>query len=394
MIPRHLKEQLIKRYKLSRSIYIFGPRQSGKTTIAKQTFPDLPYVTLEDPDVLEYATTDPRGFLEQFKIGAIIDEPQRYPELFSYLQSEIDMKSKKYILTSSQNFLTMESISQSLAGRITILNLMPLSKREIEGKSLINLETFFNDKTSNLLSINTLWDKILIGGYPEVVSNPGVFEYWYSDYVKTYIERDVRRIINVQDLSIFQKFMKLCAGRTGSILNKASLANDTGISEKSCTRWLSLLEQSGIIVLLKPYHNNFNKRQIKAPKIFFIDTGLCSYLLGIKQQDHILTHPLLGSMVETYVFSEIYKNFLNNGLDTDFYYWRDQNGNEIDLIIDIEPSKSIVIEIKAGQTINNKMLSSLNKWASMAENSKLILIYGGSQYQTRNGINILPINAL
>ena len=394
MIPRHIKQQLIKRYKFSRSIYIFGPRQSGKTTIARATFPDLPYVTLEDPDVLEYVKTDPRGFLEQFKTGAIIDEPQRYPDLFSYLQSEIDIKKKKYILTSSQNFLTMESISQSLAGRITILNLMPLSKSEIDGESLKSPQDFFNKKKSSVLSINSLWDKILIGGYPEVVSNPEIYEYCYNDYVQTYIERDVRRIINVQDLSTFQKFMKLCAGRTGSILNKASLSNDAGISEKSCTRWLSLLEQSGIIVLLKPYHNNFNKRQIKSPKLFFVDSGLCLYLLGIKNKQHIVTHPLLGSIVETYVFSEIYKNFLNNGLDTNFYYWRDQNGNEVDIVIDIDPTKSLAIEIKAGQTINHKMLSTLTKWSAIMNNAQLILIYGGDQYQTRNGVNILPINTL
>ena len=394
MIPRHLKDQLIRRYKASRSIYIFGPRQSGKTTIAKETFPDLPYVTLEDPDVLEYAKTDSRGFLAQFATGAIIDEPQRYPELFSYLQSEIDIKKKKYILTSSQNFLTMESISQSLAGRITILNLMPLSKSEIEKGSLQKPEAFFDRKESNTSNINALWEKMLIGGYPEVVSNPGIYEYWYSDYVKTYIERDVRRIINVQDLSTFQRFMKLCAGRTGSILNKSSLSSDAGISERNCARWLSLLEQSGIIVLLKPHHNNFNKRQIKSPKLFFIDTGLCLFLLGIKKQEYIPTHPLLGSIVETYVFSEIYKNFLNNGLDTDFYYWRDQNGNEVDMVIDIEPSKHIAIEIKAGQTINNKMLRTLTKWSNMVENAKLILIYGGEQYQTRSDVNVVPINTL
>lgn len=394
MIPRHIRDQLLRRSKASRSIYIFGPRQSGKTTIAKATFPDLPYVTLEDPDILEYVKTDPRGFLEQFKTGGIIDEPQRYPDLFSYLQSEIDIKKKKYILTSSQNFLTMASISQSLAGRITILNLMPLSKGEIEGERLKKPEDLFNKKTSSVSSINTLWDKILIGGYPEVVSNPEVSEYWYGDYVKTYVERDVRRIINVQDLSIFQKFMKLCAGRTGSILNKSSLANDVGISEKSCTRWLSLLEQSGIIILLKPYHNNFNKRQIKSPKIFFTDTGLCLHLLGIKRQEYISTHPLLGGIVETYVVAEIYKHFLNNGLDTDFYYWRDQNGNEVDIIIDVGPSKQLAIEIKAGQTISNTMLSTLTKWSAMAENAELILLYGGTQYQTRQGVNILPISTL
>ena len=324
MIVRHLSKVLKARYKSARSVYIFGPRQSGKTTLVKETFPELKYVNLEDPDTLEFSETDPRGFFAQFDSdgGGIIDEPQRNPKLFSYLQGQIDNDKKKFILTSSQNFLTMESISQSLAGRITVLNLLPLSKKEIDGKSLIKSESIFNamDYKDKYTNIDHMWGYILKGGYPELNVNPECFSYWPGDYVRTYLERDIRRVINVQDLGVFQKFLKLCAGRTGSILNRASLAGDCGISETSCVRWLSLLEQSGIIYILKPYYNNFDKRQVKSPKIHFVDSALCCYLLSIKTVEHLkklilylaqsLSHMLYLNCLRIFTIMEKMRSFI------------------------------------------------------------------------------------
>jgi predicted AAA+ superfamily ATPase len=397
MFYRHITKALQNRYEFSRSVYIFGPRQSGKTTLARQTFPNLPYVSLEDPDVLEFSISDPRGFFNQFTstLGGIIDEPQRNPQLLSYLQGQIDEQKLKFILTSSQNFLMMDAMAQSLAGRISILTLLPLSKQEIYKRPLVDLSQMLNAilKNNKFNNIDYIWHSILNGGYPEVITTPQVFPYWFSDYIKTYIERDVRRIINIQDLNTFQRFVKLCAGRTGGILNKASLASDCGISETTCTKWLSVLEQSGIIFLLKPYHSNFNKRQTKSPKLHFIDTGLCCSLLGIRTVDHLTTHPLMGLIVESYVVAELYKQCFNCGEDPAFYYWHEQHEREIDLIIELANGEIIPIEIKTGQTITKDMLSPINKWCDMTNSTNGILLYGGNDLQVRSNVTVIPLAA-
>lgn len=389
---------LLERYQFSRSVYIFGPRQSGKTTLAKQTFPNLPYYSLEDPDILEFSREDPRGFFSNFSEagGGIIDEPQRNPELFNYLQGQIDNEKLKFVLTSSQNFLTMESIAQSLAGRITILNLLPLSKGEISNKQLLKLEQLLTTKDSTMQysNIDYIWDFILHGGYPEVNATPQVFPHWFSDYVKTYLERDVRKIINVHDLTVFQTFIKLCAGRTGSILNKASLAADCGISESTCTKWLSLLVQSGIIILLRPYYNNFKKRQTKSPKLHFIDSGLCCHLLGIRTKEHLKLHPLMGLILESYVVMELYKQACNSGESFEFYYWRDQHSNEIDLIIELPSGTPIPIEVKAGQTISSGIINPIKNWCKMANVEKGIVLYGGTDFQERSEVNVIPFSKI
>jgi predicted AAA+ superfamily ATPase len=290
----------------------------------------------------------------------------------------------------------MKSIAQSLAGRISILNLLPLSKLEIEQKPAIAIEHILtvHSQHSKFANIENLWEFVLKGGYPEVITTPQVFSFWFNDYVKTYLERDVRRIINVQDLTTFQRFIKLCAGRTGNILNKASLASDCGISETTCTKWLSLLEQSGIIMLLKPYFNNFNKRQTKSVKLHFLDTGLCCHLLWIKNIEHLITHPLLGAILETYVIAELHKQYFNNGENIEFYYWRDQHGKEIDLIIELANGKILPIEIKAGQTITSNLIQPLLDWCELAQIDRGILLYGGSEYQVRTTIDIIPISAV
>ena len=391
MIGRHLEQELKKRVTQARSVYIFGPRQSGKTTLARAAFKDLKYISLEDPDMREFAQHDPRGFLAQFNQSGIIDEPQRCPDLFSYLQSEIDIKKKKYVLTSSQNFLSMGKISQSLAGRISLMNLLPLSKSEIEKKTAPLLFKQEPTQMLNFKPLNTFLDIIVTGGYPELWANTSAQSYWHRDYVQTFLERDVRQFMQIQDLGLFNRFLKLTAGRSGSILNKASLSSDCGISEAHCTRWLSILEQSGIIYLLKPFFNNFNKRLIKSPKLYFNDTGLLCHLLSISQAIQLSTHPLYGHIIETFVVSELRKLYLNKGQEPELYFWRDSHGEEIDIIL-MENNEAIPIEIKAAQTIHSTFLKPLEKWQTLTGNTNAIIFYGGDQYQNRTTCQVIPID--
>ena len=389
---RHLEPILRKRFQQARSVYLFGPRQSGKTTLARHCFPEIPYVSLEDPDARDYAKSDPKGFLNSFKTAAIIDEPQHFPDLFSYLQSEIDIRQKKFILTSSQNFLLSSSISQSLAGRLSILNLMPMTMSERFKKPYSDLwQKIKQDEPSS--PITELYEQLLCGGYPEPVTHKASREFWYSDYTRTYLERDVRQVINVQDMGTFQRFLKLSAGRSGQILNRSSLSNDSGISETTCQRWLSILEQSGLIFYSAPYHNNFNKRITKSPKIYFWDTGLLCHLLGIRTTEHLHQHPLYGAIIETHVVAEIRKNFLNAGIEEPTFHWRDQQGEEIDLILE-HNGVPIPIEIKAGQTIASSMLKSLEKWQITTQHAQNVLFYGGATSQKRNNTHIQPIGVL
>ena len=393
MIQRYLENELKNRFLNARSVYLYGPRQSGKTTLARTTFPGLLYISLEDPDHLEFASQDPRGFLAQFQTEGIIDEPQRCPELFSYLQAEIDIKKKKFILTSSQNFLLMEKISQSLAGRISILNLLPLSKAEIENSLSFDVVQDVLP-THAARPISELLEFVITGGYPELWENKASRTYWHSDYVRTYLERDVRQILKVHDLGLFNRFLKLCAGRSGSILNKASLASDCGISETQCARWLTILEQSGIVYFLRPFYKNFNKRLIKSPKIYFNDSGLLCHLLSITTSEHLSIHPLYGNIIETFVVSEIRKNSLNKGIEPELYFWRDSQGEEVDLIL-VQEGQFIPIEIKSAQTINLNYFKSLEKWTVLSSNThKPIIIYGGIHAQNRQQGTVIPIDFL
>lgn len=390
LIPRHLKETLKKRYELARSIYLYGPRQSGKTTLARDTFPNLLYQSLEDPDVLDFAKNDPKGFLNQFKTGGIIDEPQKFPELFSYLQSQIDIEKKQFILTSSQNYLLLESISQSLAGRISLLNLYPLTHAETVQK---NQTLFFQTNPIKGPAITDLYNTIFLGGYPEVVETPEKREFWFNDYIKTFVERDVRQLIAIKDLGKFQLFLKLCAGRSGHVLNRATLSNEADISETTCKRWLTILEQSGVIFVLQAYHNNFNKRITKSPKLFFVDTGLLCQLMGITAPSQLATHPLRGAIVETYVISDIRKQFANLGQDPPLSFWQDHHGNEVDLIIENDDGP-LPVEIKTSQTISSSLIANLEKFQKLANSANGILLYGGKMPQTRSHITAYPIGSL
>jgi predicted AAA+ superfamily ATPase len=358
-------------------IAVVGPRQSGKTTLVKKVFPKRRYVSLETPDIRSFALNDPRAFLKTYRQGSIIDEIQRVPDLLSYIQTIVDEKDAPggYIITGSQNFLLHEKISQTLAGRVALLTLLPLSLSELQ-------ETRYKMKKS--------WDYIIKGFYPRVYSKNIAPGEWFSNYIQTYIERDIRLLKNITDIDTFQRFIKLCAGRTGQILNYSSLANDCGISHNTARAWLSILETSYIIFKVQPYYKNFNKRIIKMPKIYFYDTGILSFLLGIKNAHQIELHYLKGALFETFVIAEIYKFYLNKGFHPDLYYWHDKTGHEIDLIIE-QGNKTFAIEIKSAETIVGDFFTGIKYWNSISHNfsKNNFIIYNGNTEQERDNIKII-----
>ncbi len=382
MINRTAAARLLKLAKTFRSVAVTGPRQSGKTTLCRTLFPKKPYVSLENPDILEFATTDPRGFLAQYKNGAILDEVQRAPHLFSYLQQVLDETKKKglFILTGSNNFLLQQNITQTLSGRIAYLQLLPLSLQEL--------------KEDNKIKATYSWH-ILNGGYPEVLAKKINPSDWYAGYINTYVERDVRQLKNISNLSLFIKLLRLCAGRTGQILNLTSLANDCGIDQKTVAAWLSILQSSYIIYLLRPYHGNFNKRIIKSPKLYFFDTGVACSLLGISQAAQIATHAAKGALFENMIVSELLKERFNTGSADNLYYWRDKTGNEVDILID-KAGKLSVMELKAGETVSADFFKGIDFFSSLNKSTvQKLLVYGGKQEQRRsNGIAVTPWNKL
>ncbi|MBU2621658.1 MAG: ATP-binding protein, partial [Proteobacteria bacterium] len=302
-------------------VTITGPRQSGKTTLAKVVFPDRPYASLEDPDVRLAAREDPRSFLERFPDGAVIDEVQRCPDIISYLQSKVDADGRMglYVLTGSQQFGLMSGITQSLAGRTAFVELLPFSFDELAKAGKQPLDT---------------GRMLFTGGYPPLYDRDVQVRAWFGAYVAAYLERDVRQVLKVQELETFQRFVRLCAGRTGQLLNYSALAAECGITHNTAKAWVSVLEASYIVFQLRPYYANFNKRLVKAPKLYFYDVGLASWLLGIQIPEQIETHPLRGSLFETFVVAEVMKSFLNSGESPSLYFWRDSNGVEVDLLIE------------------------------------------------------------
>jgi uncharacterized protein len=367
LIQRELQSEILRAAREMPAVGITGPRQSGKTTLARMTFPDKPYVTLEDLDIRRFAEEDPRGFLNQFPDGAILDEIQRVPDLFSYLQSNLDnsRQTGRFILTGSQQFGLMQGVTQSLAGRIALTTLLPLSLSELKRSSRIE---------QNL----NQW--LFRGGYPRLYDQAERIHAWHRDYTSTYVERDVRQLVNVRDLRDFFRFIQLCAGRSGQLLNASSLAKDVGVNHETIRTWISVLEASYIIHLLYPHHRNFNKRIIKAPKLYFVDTGLMCYLLGIDSGEQIQTHHLRGAIFETFVVSEMLKNRLNSGSRNNLYFWRDRAGHEVDVIIE-EGQKLVPVEIKSGRTIASDYTRSLDWWRGVAgeEAGPARLIYGGDK---------------
>lgn len=363
------------------AVTLTGPRQSGKSTLCRALFPELAYVNLEAPDVREFALQDPRAFLARYRNGAVLDEVQRTPELASFLQPLIDSDPRPgcWILTGSQNFALLQSISQSLAGRSAVLNLLPLARTEIE--------RFAHPP-------QTLDETIFRGGYPAIYDRGIDPSDWLSAYTGTYIDRDVRTIANVGDLTTFQRFVTLCAGRTGQLLNYAGLAADTGISQQTAKAWLSILQASFIVFLLPPWSGNLRKRLVKMPKLHFYDTGLVCWLLGLRSPDHLRAHPLRGALVETWVISELFKHQANAGERGGLYFYRDQNGVEADVLID-RPDRMTVIEIKAGQTVTSDLLSParrIRELLSALKKTDAVVVYGGDARQERSDVQLLPWN--
>lgn len=376
MIIRHIEKELTQMAGSMPVVSLTGPRQSGKTTLVKATFPDHKYINLEEPDTREYAITDPRGFLQDIGDRVIIDECQYAKDIFSYIQADVDAKpqSGRYILTGSQNILMSNRISQSLAGRAAILKLLPLSILELE-------ETEFRTKSYA--------EYIFKGFYPRIYDQNLDPTRWYASYINTYLERDVRQILNVGDLNTFQAFIKLCAGRIGQLINFSAMSNEIGVSYQTIRSWLSVLEASYIIFLLPPYYRNFNKRIVKSPRLYFYDPGLAVNILGLKSSDQVLTHYMKGELFESLVLSEIRKAELNRGREPSMFFWRDSNGNEVDCIIE-SGTDPIAVEIKVAMTINQRLLKGLMKWQELSglKRDNLYLVYGGIENQNRTDVKI------
>ena len=361
-----------------RVIAVVGPRQSGKTTLVRMIFPVKSYVNFENPDIRNFALEDPRGFLSNYPNGAIFDEVQRVPLLFSYLQQIVDEQNKNgmFILTGSNNFLLQESITQSLAGRVGYLQLLPLSIDEI-GDSDHSVE-----------------DYIYKGGYPALYNEGKDVKLWMDNYIRTYIERDVRQLKNITDLITFERFVRLCAGRTGQILNKSSLSTECGIDNKTVEAWLSVLEASFVIFRLQPYHRNYNKRVVKMPKLYFYDTGLATNLLGIQKAEQLILHPFRGALFENMVIVELLKQRWNKAKPDNLYFWRDNAGHEMDVIME-NAGEVKPVEIKSGKTITTAYFKGLLYWHHLTDSTGGLVIYAGDLIQKRSqDIEIRPYYAL
>ena len=378
LIRRHAEIALLQLASDYPVVAVTGPRQSGKTTLVRKAFPDKSYVSLEDLDERQFATDDPRGFLSRYPDGAILDEVQRCPELFSYLQTRLDQAKKKglFVLTGSQQFNLLSGITQSLAGRVALIPLLPFALSEFQAAKV---------------APKTLSELFFRGLYPPLYDGHQQAGIWYGNYMRTYIERDVRQMINVQDLSAFQRFVRMCAGRTGQLTNLSALASDCGISHHTAKAWLSVLEASYIVHLLQAHHRNFDKRLVKTPKLYFCDTGLACWLLGIRTPDELDSHAQRGALFETWAIGELLKARYNRGLESNLYFWRDRSGNEVDVLIE-EGNKLAPVEIKAGQTVSSDYFRGLDRWQAMAKriSGKAWLVYGGDKAQTRLGYNVVP----
>lgn len=388
-----LQRNLSKHLKKYPIVTVTGPRQSGKTTLAQNTCKNYDYVSLEDPDHLEYAMEDPRGFLEAYSKNVIFDEVQRAPKLFSYLQGEVDENPQpgRFILTGSQQFLLNKKISQTLAGRAARLTLLPLSLAELCERPYQKLW-----HTGRLykppIPPNSLYSYLFSGLYPRLYEydlNPQQF---FRDYVATYVTKDLQELLNVGDLRSFQHFIRMLAARCGQRVNFTSLGNDLGVTHTTVKRWLSVLEASYIIVLLKTYYENFNKRLVKSSNVYFLDTVLLCYLLRINKLEDLRFHSQIAGIFETFVISELIKSFYHHDQEPPLYFWQERTGQEINVMIDQGQSLLLPIEVKSAQTLSQKMFENLFYWLGIKENpqDKGYLVYGGKQWQKRKNIQVIP----
>jgi uncharacterized protein len=382
MIPRTLAPTLLEASGAMPVVAVTGPRQSGKTTLCRSTFPDHAYVSLEPLDTRDFAASDPRGFLSQHSGHVILDEVQRVPDLFSYIQEEVDRAPEpgRFILTGSEHFGLSQAISQSLAGRIRLLNLLPLSLEEqLAGGGIPS----------------DLWECLRVGGYPRIHDQELKPDRWLADYTATYVQRDVRQVLEVTNLSAFTAFLRLAAGRTGQELNLSGLGADAGVSHNTARSWMSVLESSFVLFQIPPWLRNARKRIIKAPKLHFVDAGLACHLLGIHEPGQLSVHPLRGALFESWVASEILKWRVHRGLPAGIFHLRETRGLELDMVI--ETARSLIpVEVKSGQTVASEFLDGLRSFAgSTAHQHPHLsisprLVYGGDQRETRTGATVVP----
>jgi len=386
MIERLLQPHLAELAESFPVLTLTGPRQSGKTTLSRMTFPGKPYVSLEKPAEREFAEQDPIAFLDRYPDGAVLDEVQRVPEILSYLQGRIDDDPRpgRWVLTGSQNLALVDALTQSLAGRTSLTELLPLSLAEIRR---------FDDPPTDLDTI--LWQ----GGYPRIYERRLAADEWLAAYTATYVERDVRQLVNVGDLLLFQTFLRLCAGRTGQLLNLNSLANDCGISQPTARSWLSVLEASYVVFRLPPYFANLGKRLIKTPKLYFHDTGLAANLLGIETVGQLATHPLRGALFETWVIGEIAKAHLHRARRPRLYFYRERGELEIDLVLE-RGGELVLVEVKSAQTPSGRYFRAFDRFADRLAGKKLprvaqrVVVYGGEETQRRSQGELLSWNEL
>ncbi len=367
MIKRDISQKILDLSEKFPVLTITGPRQSGKTTLLRNLFGDLFYASLENPDTRMFAIQDPKNFLHQFSNGGIIDEAQLSPELFSYIQGIVDQSGKtgQFILSGSQSFLLHDRISQSLAGRTAIFRLLPFSFSELS-------------KADQLLP--SYEANIFHGFFPRLYDKKIDPPDFYPNYIQTYLERDVRSLQNIHDLNLFVRFLGLCAGRVGQLLDYTSLANDCGVSHNTVKAWISVLEASYVLFLLQPHHENFSKRLVKRPKLYFYDTGLCCSLLRIEKESQLNNHYLKGSLFENLILSELLKRRYNQGKASNLYFWRDHRGMEVDLIIE-QANGLTPVEIKSSKTWNRDFFMNLEKWNGYSGNSpeNSHIVYGGDE---------------
>lgn len=393
MFKRTLSGKLSALAKKFPVVSIMGPRQSGKTTLSKKVFEDHDYVSLEEPDEREFALADPKGFLRRFSGGVILDEVQRAPDLLSYIQGIVDRENipGRFILTGSQQFHVMEKVSQTLAGRTAIVYLLPLSLNELLGQPTpdpYEIDILPEKKKRPPFSLEDILYK---GLYPRIHDRGLEPHEWLSAYYRTYVERDVRDVANIGNLDAFQRFVRLCAGRTGQLLNLSSLASDCGISHTTARHWVSILQAGFLIQLLPPHHENFSKRIIKSPKIYFLDTGLLCYLLRIREPEDIPVHPMKGAIFENFVFSEIYKAFAHRGELPPLYFWRDRTGHEVDIVIDTG-KRLVPVEIKSSETIDSSFFDGLRYYISLGVpvSKTGVLVHGGDALYQRENFIVRP----
>lgn len=384
MIKRTLESRLKEIVGYYPVVLVTGPRQSGKSTLCRMTYPQNRYVSLEALDIRDFARNDPRGFLEEYSQDVIIDEVQHVPELLNYLQSNVDEHPEpgRFILTGSQHFGLSQSVSQSLAGRCGILVLLPPSLEELQK---------FSNSPRDLFTL--LWQ----GAYPRIYDRNIPAHQWLADYTSTYVQRDVREVLNVSDLQSFSGFIKLCAGRTGQELNLSNLGGDAGVTHNTARSWVSVLETSWIIHRLPAWHTNIRKQVVKAPKLNFLDSGLVCYLLGIREPEQLRLHPLRGAIFESWVVSEIYKNLAHKGTQPNLFHYREVRGPEIDLILE-QGDRLAAVEIKSGSTVNQDFFKNLKSFSHRLQNEEhekkvqCYVVYSGKSAQKRSDAHVLPWN--